>query len=504
MSVSCGAGVSMDCEGGGGGSGTGFEIVTSDRTYYVRTDGNDNNTGLVNTAGGAFRTVQHAVDVVTQTLHMKECIVTIDGNGSTYAEAPYLSTVLGNGGEEYIVVLKNVVLVPTSTSDAVIYIDGSFGIWQLEDVTLDARNATVNACLYVAGSDVFVTGTVNMYAPPAWGNFPSAFVGLFYRSYTNIFSCDLHLFGTAAANVFYADNNTYFETIDLDVTVENALVCATAFTQALDNSIMNFGIGGGTTFTGSATGKRFIVDIGSVINTPSNAGGVNYFPGDVAGTCGLSAFYDGAQGIRQKAGAVVAGDLASGTSQVIQDTTNGRLALYYNVGGTLYFVGYIKTSNSDIVFPAGIIASSIVVPLNTMVATQFDKTNDSTLANVAGLSVSVVASGVYDFEAVLHLTADAIGGWKTAIGGTCTATAFIQQTEAISDTSNALAVSGRDTTKGNLQSAALDATYVVLIWGAITVNGAGTLTVQFAQKTATPATTSSVLVGSTFKVTRQS
>ena len=90
------------------------EKLTAARTYYVRTDGSDSNDGLANTSGGAFLTIQKAVDVVYG-LDISTYAVTIqiaDGTytGTIVCNSPFLGsgtvTIQGNSGTPANVVLS--------------------------------------------------------------------------------------------------------------------------------------------------------------------------------------------------------------------------------------------------------------------------------------------------------------------------------------------------------------------------------------------------------------
>lgn len=137
--------------------------------------------------------------------------------------------------------------------------------------------------------------------------------------------------------------------------------------------------------------------------------------------------------------------------------------------------------------------------LNSRVSTQFDKT-DTTLANVTGLTANVLAGASYEFEATLFVDANVTGGSKYAIAGTATATAVIYEVTLVDDTSNANTIVDRQTALGGASGQAGTTAGLAKLRGLITVNAAGTLTVQFAQNAASG--TSSVLVGSTFKLQR--
>lgn len=149
------------------------------------------------------------------------------------------------------------------------------------------------------------------------------------------------------------------------------------------------------------------------------------------------------------------------------------------------------------------ITSEVVTPPETQLrlGTQFDKTN-TTLAVVTGLSVDVEAGIELTFWAVLDLSnAGGGGGFRFGIGGTATATAVRWQASRNTISARAETAYDPNTTLGDHDVIAATPTDArVVMEGSIEVNAAGTLAVIFAQDTASG--TSSVLVGSTFRVTR--
>jgi hypothetical protein len=118
------------------------------------------------------------------------------------------------------------------------------------------------------------------------------------------------------------------------------------------------------------------------------------------------------------------------------------------------------------------------------VTSDFSVTSSTALTNVTGLSVSVAAGRTYMFEACLQVTDAAAGGVQAAIAGTATATA-IQYTgytiadNAIKGKANATALATAVGSTTTTETSGI----VVQIFGTITVNAAGTLTVQMAQNT---------------------
>lgn len=242
------------------------ERLAANRTYYVRTDGSDSNDGRSNASGGAFLTIQKAIDVVAA-LDISTFNVTIsvaDGTytGATLASGPWVGsgsvTVVGNTTTP-----ANVVINPAAGGCFTVT-GGGFLI--VSGMELRGQFGFVSQ----RGSRVYGTtslrfGTSTNYQ--VWANGGQV---ILFNNYSIVGGAQVHLL---------ADSGGQISATGLTVTFTGTPAFSVCYANAggVGSSILGYSC----TFSGSATGTRFSVQQGALIN--SNGGGANYFPGNAAG-----------------------------------------------------------------------------------------------------------------------------------------------------------------------------------------------------------------------------
>jgi len=245
------------------------ERLTANRTYYVRTDGSDSNTGLANTSGGAFLTVQKAIDVVSSSLDTSVYNVTIQIADGTYSASNLVAKNVAGAGSVTIqgnsVTPANVVVnITTGTTFSAVacttrYIlkdfkvtattSGQFLLAQLNSVVdfsnieigtgFTARQIQATSGAIVTAGSYKISGGSSYHLSASTG------------AVINVFSITVTLTGTPAFSAAYAE-------------------------ASRGGYIVAFS----TTFSGSATGPRYTAVTNAVIDTAG--GGSTYLPGNAA------------------------------------------------------------------------------------------------------------------------------------------------------------------------------------------------------------------------------
>jgi hypothetical protein len=246
------------------------EILTASRTYYVRTDGSDSNSGLSNSSGGAFLTVQKAIDVVLAAIDLNGFDVTIQiGNGT------FTDPVLMGGpqvGQGKIVILgdaatpSNVVVSTTSASaitvqnGGVLYVSG-----------LKVQTTTAGYGLRAIGGKIVLCGKMDFGAVANYH---------MYAQYGGQIEGSIAYNITGAAQAHFASSNGRIISQGVSVTLSGSLNFSSAFARADTAGVV---LSNGNTFSGGTiTGARYLSTTSSIIQT--FGGGANYFPGDTTGT----------------------------------------------------------------------------------------------------------------------------------------------------------------------------------------------------------------------------
>lgn len=241
-------------------------------TYYVRTDGSDSNTGTANTAGGAFLTIQKAIDTAVA-FDFGVYGVTVNVGAGTFAAAVTLKNFGGAGKLSIIGAGSTTIIAPASGN---CFTTSGIGGWYL----LQSMKLTPPAGAYgisgTAGTKVAVDFSALEFGATSGGLHIVAGQG------TNIKATGNYtISGGAYAHVGAYDSGQVL-TQSVTVTVSGTPAFS-YFGVASRGGTFLFN---GNTYSGSATGARYLCDTAGGMYS----GGVT-LPGSTAGTATSPGYY---------------------------------------------------------------------------------------------------------------------------------------------------------------------------------------------------------------------
>ena len=257
------------------------EKLTSARTYYVRADGSDSNSGLANTSTGAFLTIQKAVDVASA-LDNAGYDITIQIANGTYSAGANLKSFAGSGR---IIILGNQTTpssVHVSVASGACFVASSvIGVYEIAFLKMTSAasgnlvNATGAVTSLILRGDVY--GAVG-------GGFTYAHVSAQTNAAIDFAATNYEITGGAGYHIYTLSGgviNCNVLTCTLTGTPAFSGVFAYAAMTGITRAVLN-------TYTGSATGKRYDAQSNGIIQT---IGGATVLPGDTAGTTATGGLY---------------------------------------------------------------------------------------------------------------------------------------------------------------------------------------------------------------------
>lgn len=256
------------------------DVLTAARNYYVRTDGSDSNTGLVNNSGGAFLTIQKAVDAAAA-IDTSIYNVTINVADGTYTGSTTLKPITGAGS---VTIRGNTttpsnVLISTTSANC-FYAENAFGIYLLRGMKM--QTTTSGSCIVAAGITTIYPYEVEFGAVATNNYHVTA-----SRGAVVYFQTAYSITGGAYSHI-YASTRALVQNNSLTITLSGTF----AFTYFARADRLGYLLSTSITFTGTytVTGARYLGQLGAIIET--GGGGASYFPGNSAGSVATNAYYN--------------------------------------------------------------------------------------------------------------------------------------------------------------------------------------------------------------------
>jgi hypothetical protein len=259
------------------------EPLTANRNYFVRTDGSDLNSGLVNSAGGAFRTIQRALNAVT-TLDVRGFVVDVLVGAGTYNESLYPRPVIGTAGNFGCRIIGNasnpasVQIQALANQPAIAGINLGSGLYLFDGVHLSAASGTG---IYADGAgEIRLKDSI---LGSCAGFHLAAYFGAVIRLAGNIFTE-----GDAAGH-YLGSGQGIVELSGFTDTYRGARTFSNVVVTEM-GGVVRQSIGGQVLDVGaSVAGTRYNANTGGIIN--SGFRGVNHFPGSIAGGTSTGGIY---------------------------------------------------------------------------------------------------------------------------------------------------------------------------------------------------------------------
>jgi hypothetical protein len=259
------------------------EQLTANRTYYVASSGSsDSNNGL--SVGSPFATIQKAVDVICNTLDCGGYNVTVqiaDGTYGPFIVKPVIGsgefTIQGNSGAT-----QNVVVSSSSAQHAIV---GGFSQNTLYYGMPVAW--TIKYVKVIATGGIGVLAIGNSILTLVSVNFGTCLYGHIYATLCAAIRVKLGNYtisGGAGGHIIAADTSV----ISFEGGTTVTLTGTPAFTYFADASRLGAITTPGVTFSGAATGTRYIVSLNAIVQTGA---GANHYPGSVAGSTSTGGQY---------------------------------------------------------------------------------------------------------------------------------------------------------------------------------------------------------------------
>lgn len=257
---------------------TAREVLTANRTYYVRTDGSDSNNGLANTAGDAFLTIQKALNEVAL-LDFAGFTVTVQIGDGTYTTGGGVPVTVGQANINNFVIQGN----SGSPGNVVVSVTSSNGFVANCGVRVLIKDLELRVTTSGYGLMATGFGALISFSNIRFGATANSHILAVSGGYVNA-SGNYSIVGNTASHIT-SDSGGLVEIANKTITLTGSIAFSGPFAVASQANIRIFS----NTYSGSATGSRYLSQMNGTIQT--FGAGASALPGNSAGSVATGGQY---------------------------------------------------------------------------------------------------------------------------------------------------------------------------------------------------------------------